>query len=153
MEPEMNRAFQNAVGKMKRLMDKLLASEELRWADYRLAPEKGVYVFYEKGEPIYVGRSNRMRSRIREHGAKGSRRYSATFALKLLEETLPQQRGKTKRDLEENHPGEYSLQKARVRDMTFRAVEIKDQLKQTLFEVYAILEMGTNAKYNDFDTH
>ena len=37
--------------------------------------------------------------------------------------------------------------------MTFRAVVITDQLKQTLFETYAIIEMGTARKYNDFETH
>ena len=38
--------------------------------------------------------------------------------------------------------------------MTFRAVSIPDQLEQTLFEIYAILELlGTNPKYNDFGTH
>ena len=149
----MNNAFQGAIDNLKPLMEKLKGSEEHKWNDYRLAPEKGVYVFYEKGEPIYVGRSNRIGSRIREHGANSSRRYSATFALKLLLDTLPQPRGKTKKDLEENHPEEYRQQRARVRNMTFQAVSIPDQLEQTLFEIYAVLEMGTNEKYNDFDTH
>ena len=37
--------------------------------------------------------------------------------------------------------------------MTFRAIPVTDQLEQTLFEIYAILELGTISKYNDFDTH
>ena len=37
--------------------------------------------------------------------------------------------------------------------MTFRAVPITDQLEQALFEIYAIIKMGTAPKYNDFRTH
>ena len=37
--------------------------------------------------------------------------------------------------------------------MTFRRVKITDQLEQTLFEIYSILELGTYPQYNDFDTH
>jgi excinuclease UvrABC nuclease subunit len=46
-------------------------------------PSKGVYVFYEDNKPIYVGRSNRMRKRIKEHFAISSTHHSATFAFKL----------------------------------------------------------------------
>ena len=150
----MNNAFQGAIGNLKPLMDELKGSEEHEWNDSRLAPGNGVYVFYEKGEPIYVGRSNRMPSRIREHGANSSDRHSATFALKLLLDTLPKPIGKTKKDVQENHPEEYRQQRERVRKMTFRAVSISDQLEQTLFEIYAILELlGKDPKYNDFGTH
>ena len=79
------------------------------------SPGNGVYVFYEKGEPIYVGRSNRMPSRIREHGANSSDRHSATFALKLLLRHAAQPIGKTKKDVQENHPEEYRQQRERVR--------------------------------------
>ena len=39
----------------------------------------------------------------------------------------------------------------RVRAITFRAVAITNQLEQTLFETYPIIEMGTAPKYNDFE--
>ena len=111
-----------------------------------------MYVFYKRGGPIYVGRSNRMRDRIREHGADSSDRHSATFAFKLLRKELGDPRGAAK-DIEKAHSAEFGEQRKRVRAMTFRAVPIKDQLEQILFEIYAILELGTCPKYNDFDTH
>ena len=149
----MNNAFQGAIGNLKPLMDKLKGSEEHEWSDYRLAPEKGVYVFYKNGDPIYVGRSNNVRERIRKHGADSSDRHSATFAFKLLREALSQPAGKTE-DIEKAHIEEYRHQRERVRAMTFRAVPIPDQLEQTLFEIYAILEfLGKAPKYNDFGTH
>ena len=111
-----------------------------------------MYVFYENGEPIYVGRSNTMRSRIREHGAESSDRHSATFAFKLLREVLNDPKGRAE-DIENAHKEEYRRQRERVRAMTFRAVSITDQLEQTLFEIYTVIEMGTAPKYNDFETH
>ncbi len=149
----MNVAFQEAVERMNPIMEILLNSEELTWEGRRGAPQQGVYVLYEDGNPIYVGRSNRMRNRIREHGADSSDRHSATFALKLLRLELNEPEGNTE-DFVNAHEEEYRQQRERVRAMTFRAVEITDQLEQTLFEIYAILIFGTHhIGHNDFDTH
>ena len=144
--------FWRAVDRMKPLMDELKGSEERSWDRYSNAPQNGVYVLYEKGNPIYVGRSNNMRNRIREHGAASSDRYSATFAFKLLRQELNEPKGRAE-DIEGAHKEKYRQQRERVRAMTFRTVEITDQLEQTLFETYAIIEMGTAPKYNDFQTH
>ena len=148
----MNTIFWEAIDKMKPLMDKLKGSEERKCYDYSEAPQNGVYVFYENGEPIYVGRSNTMRSRIRDHGADSSDRNSATFAFKLLREALNEPKGRAE-DIEGAHKEEYRHQRERVRAMTFKAVSITDQIEQTLFEIYAIIEMGTAPKFNDFETH
>lgn len=148
----MHTTFEEAIDNLTRLMDELKGSEEWRCDEYREAPKSGVYVFYEKGKPIYVGRSNRMRDRIREHGASSSDRFSATLAFKLLRQKLNGPKGKAK-DIEKAHKEEYRKQRRRVRGMTFRAVPITDQLEQALFEIYAIIKMGTAPKYNDFRTH
>ena len=148
----MDTIFWEAIDKMKPLMYDLKGSEERRWDEYSYAPQNGVYVFYENGQPIYVGRSNNMRNRIREHGADSSDRYSATFAFKLLRLALNEPEGRAE-DIERAHKDEYRQQRERVRAMTFRAVAITDQLEQTLFENYAIIEMDTAPKYNDFATH
>lgn len=149
----MNQEFQKAAEGMELIMDRLRNSDELSWENRRGAPNQGVYVLYEGGKPIYVGRSNRLRARIHEHGADSSDRHSATFALKLLRKKLNQPKGNAA-DLVKANAEEYQKQKIRVQKMTFRAVEIKDQLEQTLFEVYAILEFRTHdLGYNDFDTH
>ena len=144
--------FQEAIEKMKPIMRRLMNSAERHWEERRDVPQQGVYILYENGEPIYVGRSNRMRERIREHGAESSDRHSATFAFRLLRLALNEPDGSSG-DIEKVHKEEFSRQRERVRAMTFRTVEITDQLEQTLFEIYAILELGTYPKYNDFDTH
>lgn len=144
--------FWDAAEKLRPLMRDLRSGAERKWDDYGEAPQKGVYVLYERGEATYVGRSNRMRDRLRSHGADSSDRYGATFAFKLLREKLHEPEG-TAADIEEAYGGEFRRQRERVRAMTFRAVAIDDQLEQHLFETYAILELGTYPEHNDFDTH
>ena len=148
----MDTVYWKAIEKMKPLMGKLKESEQRSCQDYGDAPQHGIYVFYENGEPIYVGRSNKMRRRIQEHGADSSDWHSATFALKLLREALNYPKGKAE-DIAKDNKEEYRRQRERVRAMTFRAVSITDQLEQTLFETYTIIEMGIASKYNDFETH
>ena len=116
---------------------------------------KGVYAFYEKGEPIYIGRSNRMKARIREHGAESSRHGSATFAYKLLLEAKGESGGhssaRTRKNFQEAKSSEYRRQRQRIREMEVRAVGIENQQVQAVFEICAILDLGTT-KYNSFQT-
>ena len=144
--------FVETVEKLRPLMDALKGREERLWLEYNEAPSAGVYVLYERGKAVYVGRSNRMRDRIRQHGAESSDRHSATFAFKLLRKGLGGPAGAAK-EIEAAHREEFRSQRERVRAMTFRAVPIDDQLEQTIFESYAILELGTYPEHNDFDTH
>ena len=74
----------------KVLIDKLpvlfeaLANAGLKpWNNLGRLPQNGIYVFYENGRPIYVGRSNRLKDRIKEHGRPSSTHNSAPFAFNL----------------------------------------------------------------------
>ena len=62
--------FWDAAEKLRPFMEDLRAGAERRWDDYGKAPEKGVYVLYERGKAIYVGRSNRMRDRLRQQALR-----------------------------------------------------------------------------------
>ncbi|MDE2823295.1 MAG: GIY-YIG nuclease family protein [Chloroflexota bacterium] len=105
----MAKDFWRAVEKMKLLMDKLKDTREFKYDEYGEAPQKGVYVLYENGKATYVGRSNTMRRRIREHGADNSDRYSATFAFRLLRRELNDPKG-TAQDIQETYREEYRQQ-------------------------------------------
>ncbi len=148
----MSGEFARAIDRMKVLMAELEGSEERPWSDYGKAPQQGVYVLYENGDATYVGRSNRMRSRLRTHGAESADRHGATFAFKLLKRCLGES-SLTDVQIEQQHGEEFRKRREKVRGMTFQAVAIEDQLEQTLFEVYAILEKGTYPHHNDFKTH
>ena len=70
----MNPDFQKIIDQMDPLLKELKTSSPHTIEDgLRNLPRKGVCAFYENGKAIYVGRSNRIRDRIREHGAESSR--------------------------------------------------------------------------------
>ena len=125
-------------------------------------PDKGIYVFYESGRPLYVGRSDRMRSRILEHGRPSSLHNSATFALLLAMEMATGHgidcTGITRDDLQVAHDFKplYDQSKERIRNMQVRVVEVVDPIEQSVFEVYAALHLRTtrdHGGYNDFENH
>lgn len=153
MDPE----FSKLINQLPGLLEDLITSPLVERSNLGSLPEKGVYVFYEDKRPIYVGRTNRMRDRIREHGQPSGTSYTATFAFRLAKEkaeTKDVDLKKLNKQLEKDPVFDnlYSKEKDRVSHMSVRTVEITKQDLQTLFEIYAIIGLGTT-KYNDFDTH
>ncbi|MCK4368464.1 MAG: GIY-YIG nuclease family protein [Dehalococcoidales bacterium] len=155
----MKERFNILVKEMPKLLEELknkplLARDELKKIPQK---QKGIYVFYENNKPLYVGRSNRLKERIQEHGRPSSDHYSATLAFTIAKERMNFNRNKrrlaTRNDLEKA-PGfkeEFFLARKQVAAMQVKVVKIEDQIAQTLFEIYAHLALKT--KYNDFGTH
>ena len=142
-------------GSLQRLLEMAPVSTE---SLPRRMPSSGIYLFSEGPNHLYVGRSNRLRSRIRRHGAENSKHNVAAFAFKMARETTGRTKASYKtegsrRSLIEDPEFSKAFQdaKARVRRMAVRYVEEQDQLKQTLLEIYAAVVLQTS--YNDFDTH
>ncbi len=154
---ESNHRFEKVIAKLPVLLNSLQSSPSLSRDSLRGVPQRGVYAFYENEVPIYVGRSNRLRQRLLEHGRKSALHNSATFAFILAVEEAQ------KRDLVFPSKHRTPLQnvpefrelfwqaKERVKRMKIRVVEVADPIEQTVFEVYAALALGT--PYNDFGTH
>jgi len=120
-------------------------------------PKKGIYVFFEHGNPIYVGRSNYIKERIQQHGRPSSGHNSAPFAFNLAKGAAKRKGidvNKNRNELEED-PAFLDLfkkAKERVSLMSVQVIEIDDPILQTLFEVYASIALNTT-KYNYFETH
>jgi hypothetical protein len=153
----MSKIFDGAVQQMPILLDELLKSPLKTREQANTLPQKGIYILYENDLPIYVGRSNRMRQRISEHGRNSSDHYSASFAFNLAKKEAERQEvniNKTRKELQgdEKFKKIFDDSKARVARMKIRAVGIDDPIIQHLFEVYVALSMKTT-EYNDFDTH
>ena len=93
-------------------------------------PLAGIYVFYEKGKPKYVGRSNknRLQRRIGEHSHPKGRNSSATWAYKRAKNRVP----KANPDFAEV----YAKERREVREMQVRVVEVTDDKEQYFFEAY-----------------
>jgi len=63
----MNTIFQQYIDKLPILMEQLRNSDLITTNNLQTVPSKGIYVFYEDGQPVYVGRSNNMKTRIQFH--------------------------------------------------------------------------------------
>ena len=153
----MSKEWNDLVKQMPTLLKQLMSQPLRSWNNRGLLPQKGVYVFYEDGKPVYVGRTNTMSRRLNEHGNPSSRHNSATFAFNIAKRKAKKQGMNTqlKRSQLEVDPAFSKLfleAKTRVSKMPVRVIEISEPITQTLFEVYAVMCLDTR-EYNDFDTH
>jgi hypothetical protein len=151
-----SREFDQMIAEMPLLLRNLLQAELQSRDNLRGIPQCGVYVLYEEDRPIYVGRSNRLGNRLREHSRPSSTHNSAPFAFNLAKEQA------SRRGVDTSQPREqlakdpdfkalFIQAKKLVSQMRIRTVQIDNPVMQTLFEVYAALELKT--PYNDFNTH
>ena len=122
----------------------------------RTMPRSGIYLFTENGRHLYVGRSNELRGRYRNHC--GATEKGAPFALLLAREATGRTRA-SYRTGADSHAGlmldpafaaAFSAAK-QLRAMEFRYVEETDQNRQALLEIYCAVVLDT--PYNDFGTH
>jgi hypothetical protein len=122
-------------------------------------PKQGVYLFSEGDAYLYVGRSNKIRSRWGRHCNPGATHRMAAFAFKLAREAMGKMTASYKNDdnsranlmLDPAFRAAFDDAKRRIRAMDFRFVEECDPNAQALLEIYCTLAL--NARYNDFDTH
>ncbi len=106
----------------------------------------GVFIFYEDNVPMYVGRTNRkrMKLRIQEHYSPSSNKHSATFALQLAQ--------KEKRMPISHTYDEYFLEaKKRVSEMQIKIIEENRKYHQILLE--ACIAYTYQIQYFESDTH
>lgn len=126
--------------------------------DYGTA-EKGIYLFTENGQHLYVGRSNRLFSRYKNHWMVNKTEREAAFAFKLARESTGNlkatyQKGEgSRKNLAENpiFIKAFTAAKHRIKSMEYRWVEETDPTCQCLLEIYTSVALAT--RYNDFDTH
>ena len=144
-----------------------LKSCELLYRDGRgklpQVPDRGIYVFYNGDNPIYVGRTNRMRQRLQEHGRPSSGHNSATLAFAMASLIASDQGmdsiSALSRDTLQRDPEFkkwFDMTKEMVRKMSIRVVEVTDPIEQAVFEVYAAMELETTREqggFNDVENH
>lgn len=119
---------------------------------------RGIYVFYQNGQPIYVGRANNIRNRIQWHTRKSSGSESASFAFNLAKMEFEKQDSASKKkraelmaisefkDIFDNH-------KLKLSECEIKCVEIENDILQTMFEPYLALKLGTYPINNTFENH
>jgi predicted GIY-YIG superfamily endonuclease len=121
-------------------------------------PEKCIYLLSEGENHLYVGRTRRLRNRLRQHSVAGAQHNQAVFAFRLaremtgrLQAAYSAEGSRNALSADPQFAGAFAQAKARVRNMDLRFVEETDPLRQALLEIYVSVVLGT--KYNDFDTH
>lgn len=121
-------------------------------------PERGIYLFSEGDEHLYVGRTKTLRKRLQNHCRTSSTHFQATFAFLLAREETKNLRATYKAAgsraallLDPEFAQAFLDAKTRLRGLSVRFVEEPDSIRQCLLEVYVAVVL--KAKYNDFDTH
>lgn len=149
--------FKVLIGKLPVLFETLANAPLKPWINLGSLPQNGIYVFYENGRPIYVGRSNRMKDRIKEHGRPSSTHNSAPFAFNLAKKVAKEKgvdvsRRRSELEKDPIFSGLFLETKKRVSRTSVKVIEVDNPIIQTLLEVYAALSLRTT-EYNYFDTH
>lgn len=117
----------------------------------------GIYILYESGDPVYVGRTRNLQNRFRAHTTRSHN--SASFALKRTRAKHPEiakatYSSQNSRQAIVEHPeygqtfvGEINA----IRSMNFRFLEVPDPIEQYLLELYATIEL--DLELTGFDSH
>lgn len=121
-------------------------------------PERCVYLFSESGLPLYVGRTNHLSKRVKQHSAAWAQHNQAVFAFRLARhetgKVLPGYTKETARATLLSDPvfsAAFVHAKERIRSMQLRFVPVDDPLRQALLEIYVAVVLET--PHNDFETH
>jgi len=120
---------------------------------YEFPKNGGIYVFYEKKKPIYVGRTDNLKRRIREHGQPGAHPNTASFAFRLAREIVKEDNKISAIEFNNKYASIFTSQKLRVAKMTIKYVEVKDCIVQSILEVYVHIHLKTKKEHNDFCNH
>ncbi len=137
-------------------MANLLKTTPVHYSELKDIPKRGIYVYYENDTPIYVGRSQNLRQRLQQHRQQSSGHHSATFAFLIARKDAYRTglhiQG-TREDLQKHNDFSqlFTDAKIRVQNMKVQILRMDDPIEQTLFEVYAALELKT--EYNTWETH
>lgn len=88
--------FEDVIAKMPKYLQELQSCQVIaKNSNGTLSPalhtDSGIYVFYENGQPMYVGRSDRLGERLHEHSRPSSGETSASFAFNIAREQFIQE--------------------------------------------------------------
>ena len=151
--------FKEIFETLPELLGQLINSQFYMRLELPSSLDQGIYVFYENEIPLYVGRTGRkgrFKTRLLEHGRPSSGHNTATFAFLIAKEKAREHKIdlEKSRDILEKDSEFKKLfleAKERVSNMKIKVIEIDEPITQTLFEVYAALELET--QYNEWGTH
>jgi len=125
--------------------------------DPSIPREPGLYLFLRKGQPLYIGQTRNLRSRLANHCRPTGGHNAATFAFLMAKNSYKEKHGVwvgTRNDLQADPDfvGLFMDAKQEVSKMEIRFILCEDPELRTVFEVYAAEHLGTK-EFNSFETH
>ena len=155
----MHKRFTNLIESLHPSLTALLAMKPCTSGTLpKSAPKSGIYLFSEGSKHLYVGRSNRLPQRVKNHGKSTSRQNVASFAFLMarretgnLRATYTQVGSRNALVATPKFAAAFLTAKIRISRMSVRYIEESDQLRQALLEMYVHVALDT--PFNDFDTH
>lgn len=151
----MNETFRQHVEQLHAKFEALMAMTPVAFTALpKSADQSGIYLLTEGDQHLYIGRSRKIRSRLRMHVGHYA---GASFAVKLARHATGRPSSYSTKDSVKEllkdpaFSAAFDAAKKRIREMRIRYVEEPDSYRQALLEIYATLALGT--RYNDFDTH
>jgi len=122
----------------------------------KLKNKKGVYVFYDDDKVKYVGKTDNLERRLKEHASENAKNNNAGFAFKLARLEWDENKNNksnrkfTRRELEEMElfKPHFDEAKKAVRKMQMKYVEIDNPYHQYLFEFWLAVKL--KAEHNHF---
>lgn len=152
----MDQSFEKRLQKLPDYFSKLINCDLTDRNNLVGLPIRGIYVFIEKGVPLYGGRTNRMKDRIMEHRRTCSRPIDASFPFLMAKKKAYKKGTNVSRERAKlmNDPDFVrALNKAEndVASMQIKYIEVIDPTDQYVLEVYVAEALDT--EFNDFDNH
>jgi predicted GIY-YIG superfamily endonuclease len=155
----MHERFKHYVESLHPSFERLMGMSPIKMSAIpKQLPDKSVYLFSEGEQTLYVGRTRRLRQRLRQHSIAGAQHNQAVFAFRLVREMTGRltaaysaKGSRVALSADFRFAEAFTQAKTRVRGMDLRFVEETDPLRQALLEIYVAVVLGT--RYNDFDTH
>ena len=80
----MNQKFRDLLESLEPKYQALVAMQPIRFGSLpKVMPERGIYLFSEGTQHLYVGRTNGIRKRLQNHCRLSSTHFTATFAFRI----------------------------------------------------------------------
>jgi hypothetical protein len=154
----MNTKFRELVEMLEPKFQQLVNMTPVKYSALpKILPKRAIYLFSENAEHLYVGRTNNLRNRLRDHCSPSSRHSSAAFAFRIarqdtgLKATYKPEGSRARLSEHPDFGPAFVNAKFRVGSMDIRYVEEANPIRQALLEIYVATVLGT--RYNDFENH
>ena len=104
----------------------------------------GIYVLYEKNQPVYVGRTRNLKQRFRAHISPNHN--SASYALKRVRKRIGREASYKKEGsrswIVEHHRDEFLEEIETIKRMAYRFIQVSDNIDQYFLEYIAEAHLG-----------